>query len=427
MMDQCWNMPEGLSDEEGKLEALRCLSCKEPRCETGCPTSMRIRDFIKEIKNDNLSGAYDIIRECSNLPSICSIVCPHEKQCIGHCILNAKQKPINCGALERYVVERVSKSHEIKHNSSLNVAVIGAGPAGISCAMELAKNGSKVTIFEATDTFGGVMTTGIPSYRLAYERVNKIKEEVENLGIQVCYNHKMTESQILKLKESYDAVFIGVGLPKVKNLHIKGEDLKGVYNALDYLKQVNDYVKFGKGSMPVLSKHTIVIGAGNVAMDAARCAVRNGSKVTVAYRRNRELAPATKKEIREAEAEGVIFKFLNSPVEIIGESSVQGLKVELMELGEADASGRSRPVGTGKYTILECESIISAIGQNPEDLYDMGVLKTDSLYLSCEDLKTNVAGIYAGGDIVLGAKTVVEAMACGKRAAHLIFQDLAVK
>lgn len=423
-MSELWKMPQGYTDEEGILEASRCLSCKNPRCETGCPTSMRIRDFIKEIKNNDLEKAYDIIHDCSNLPTICSIVCPHEKQCMGHCILNAKGKPIHCGQLERYVVERLKKPVQIEHHCKLKVAVIGAGPAGISCAMELAKNGASVTIYEASDQFGGVMTTGIPSYRLSLEKVEQIEQEVRDLNIVIRYKMHLNEQEILALKKQYDAVFIGIGLPMVKSLRIPGEELPEVYNALKYLEQVNRYIKWNEGTMPKLSGTTIVIGAGNVAMDAARCALRQGAKVIVAYRRSREEAPATKKEIAEAEAEGAIFQFLKSPVEIIGNTKVEGLKVEIMQLGDEDASGRRRPVGTGEYTTLPCDYIISAIGQNPEDIYDAQQLKTDHSYLVCEDFKTNIEGIYAGGDIVLGAKTVVEAMVCGRKAARKIMQEV---
>lgn len=419
-----WEMPKGYTDEEGVLEASRCLSCKVPRCETGCPTSMRIRDFIKEIKNGNLEGASEIIYECSSLPSICSIVCPHEKQCEGHCILNVKEKPIHCGALERYVVERVKPAYSIEKKNSLKVAIVGAGPAGISCAMELAKKGTAVEIYEASDAFGGVLASGIPSYRLSLDKVHEIEQEVKALGIVIHFHCSLKEQQILDLKQKVDAVFIGIGLPLVKSLGIPGETIDGVYNALAYLKQVNDFVKFKKGALPALKGTTVVIGAGNVAMDAARCALREGSKVIVAYRRSRIEAPASQKEIQEAEQEGIIFKFLSAPAEVIGKNQVEGLKVEKMELGQPDASGRKRPVGTGEYEIISCDQIISAIGQNPADIYDAKQLSTDHLYLSCDEFRTNVSGIYAGGDIVLGAKTVVEAMVCGRKAAQLILKDL---
>ncbi len=421
-MNKLWEMEPCFTDEEAWIEADRCLSCKNPMCEKGCPTSMRIRDFIKEIKNRDLSKAYDIIHSCSSLPYICSIVCPHENQCQGHCILGIKGKPIACGSLERYVVENVKKPEKIETKSSKKVAVIGAGPAGISCAKELAKHGVQVEIYEATSYFGGVLSYGIPSYRLEYPMVQRIKEELDDLGVKVIYNRPLKESEIIELKKTYDAVFISIGLTKVKKLAIPNENLKGVYDALDFLKMVNDAVKFKTGSLPKLDGTTIIIGAGNVAMDAARSAVRLGSKALVVYRRSRLEAPATKHEIAMAEAEGVTFKFLNSPVEVLKDSAVCGLRVEIMELGEPDASGRRRPVGTNKFEDIPCNRIISAIGQSPEDIYDAKVLKTDYNYLVCDGLKTNLDGIYAGGDIVLGAKTVVEAMVCGRNVANMILE-----
>ncbi|MDE6656536.1 MAG: NAD(P)-dependent oxidoreductase [Anaeroplasmataceae bacterium] len=419
-MNKDWSMPEGLTEKEAKIEALRCLSCKNPRCEAGCPTHMRIRDFIQELKKDNLEGAYDIINSCSDLPYICSIVCPHEKQCVGHCVLGIQGKPIHCGNLERYVVENMSKPIPKENKLNKKVAIIGAGPAGISCAKELLKAGCSVEIFEATSFFGGVLTYGIPSYRLDISRVKRIEEELVSLGVVIHYNKHLKEKEIIELKKDFDAVFISIGLTQSKKLHIPNEDIKGVYDALEYLKAVNLDIKFGKGTRPKLTGTVIVIGAGNVAMDAARCAVRDGAKVLVVYRRSRLEAPATKHEIAEAEAEGVIFQFLNAPVEVLGKDKVRGLRVEEMKLGEPDASGRRKPVGTKKFCEIACNAIISAIGQDPEDIYDIGTLTTDYKYLVCNDLETNVAGIYAGGDIVLGAKTVVEAMDCGRQVARKI-------
>ncbi|MDE5855941.1 MAG: FAD-dependent oxidoreductase, partial [Anaeroplasmataceae bacterium] len=355
-----------------------------------------------------------------DLPYICSIVCPHEKQCVGHCVLGIQGKPIHCGNLERYVVENVNKPIIKEKKSNKKIAIIGAGPAGISCAKELLKAGCSVEIFEATTYFGGVMTYGIPSYRLDYSRVKRIEEELASLGVTIHYNKHLKESKIIELKKEFDAIFISIGLTKSKKLHIPNEDIKGVYDALEYLKAVNLDIKFGEGSRSKLSGTVVVIGAGNVAMDAARCAVRDGAKVLVVYRRSRLEAPATKREIAEAEAEGVIFQFLNAPVEVLGKDKVKGLRVEEMELGEPDASGRRRPVGTGKFCEISCDAIISAIGQDPEDIYDLGNFETDYKYLVCDDLKTNIKDIYAGGDIVLGAKTVVEAMDCGRKVAQKI-------
>ncbi|MDE7161997.1 MAG: FAD-dependent oxidoreductase [Anaeroplasmataceae bacterium] len=422
-MNEKWSMPEGMTEDEARIEALRCLSCKNPRCETGCPTRMRIRDFIKEIKVNRLEEAYEIINSCSDLPYICSIVCPHERQCVGHCVLGIQSKPIDCGKLERYVVEHMNKPIKIEKRSSQKVAIIGAGPAGLSCAKELLKAGCSVEIFEAESYIGGVLTYGIPSYRLDYTKITRIAAELEDLGAVIHFNTKLKESEIFDLKKQFDALFISIGLTKSKQLGIPNESLPGVYDALDYLKAVNLDIKLGQGNRPQLSGTVVVIGAGNVAMDAARCARKDGAKVLVVYRRSRLEAPATKQEIKEAEAEGVIFQFLNNPVEVLGEEKVEGIKVEEMTLGAPDASGRKRPVGTGKYCTILCDAIISAIGQDPEDIYDKHVLATDHKYLVCDGLKTNIEGIYAGGDIVLGAKTVVEAMDCGRQVAKLILDN----
>lgn len=421
-MNDGWKMPEGMLISDVKLEALRCLSCKNPRCETGCPTHMRIRDFIKEMKKDNLEGAYDIIQSCSSLPYICSIVCPHERQCVGHCILGIQGKPINCGKLEQYVVEHITKPLSKKSLCHKTIAIIGSGPAGLSCAKELLQAGCSVEIYEAESYIGGVLTYGIPNYRLDYSKVKKIEEELQSLGAVFHYNMKLNESEIIELKKSFDAVFISIGLTQSKKLGIPNESILGVYDALDYLKRVNLDIKLGQGNRPKFTGTVVVIGAGNVAMDAARCAIRDGAKVLVVYRRSRLEAPATKQEIAEAEAEGVLFQFLNAPVEIIGKDKVTGLKVEEMALGEPDSSGRRKPIGTGKFCLISCNTIISAIGQDPENIYDKGDFKVDHNYLVTEDLQTNIPGIYAGGDIVLGAKTVVEAMSCGRKVAEMILK-----
>ncbi len=418
-----WCMNKGYNRDEAILEASKCLSCKNPKCETGCPTNMRIRDFIKNIKEDNLSEAYDIIRECSSLPHICSIVCPVEKQCVGHCVLGIKGKPVNCNKLERYVVENIEKK-QIKNNTfNKKVAVIGTGPAGISCALELAKNGYYVEMFEEKSYFGGVLAYGIPNYRLDYDNVLKSLNELNELDVVINYNKKMLESDIINLKNSFDYIFISTGLTKSKKLGIKNENINGVINAFDYLVNVNEDIKLHLKNRPIFKGEVVVVGAGNVAMDAARCAKRDGSNVTIVYRRSRAEAPATNEEIKEALDDGVVFKFLNNPVEVIGVNNVCGIKVEQMELGEADSSGRRKPIGTGVFENIKCNYIISAIGQEPDDIYDKKELKTDYKYLVCNELKTNIEGIYAGGDIVLGAKTVVEAMTCGRKVSKMILEN----
>ena len=422
-MDNIWNKPLDYNDEEAKLEASRCLSCKKPMCQTGCPTGMRIRDFILEIKNDNLEEAAKIIDSCSSLSNICSVVCPHENQCMGHCVLGKKGKPINCGKLEKYVQNKVHYVREKSKANNIKVAVIGGGPAGLACSKELLLNGFDVTIYEAQNYLGGVMTYGIPSYRLDYSDVLRISDEITSLGAKVIYNTKLMESDILKLKETYKYIFIATGLTKVRKLGIPNDNIEGVYDALDFLMKSNMAIKLNLGEVPKLSGTVVVVGAGNVAMDAARSAIRLGaSKTIIAYRRSIEEAPATKHEINDAISEGVEFKFLTNPVEVLGSDKVTGVKCEVMKLTEPDESGRRRPVGTNEYINIDCDYIISAIGQIPDDIYDSKIIETDHNYIKATNLKTNVDNIFVGGDIYLGAKTVVEAMRCGREVASYIIE-----
>lgn len=423
-MEDKWLAPKDFTDEEAKLEASRCLSCKNPFCQSGCPTGMRIRDFIYQIKQDNLEEASRIIAGCSSLSNICSVVCLHENQCVGHCILNRKNQPIQVGRLERYVQNKTNFKKEKQEKKNAKIAVIGAGPAGLAAAKELLSFGFSVDIYEREKVAGGVMTYGIPSYRLDYSDVLRIYEEVKALGGCFIFGKKMLESDILKLRDSYDYVFVATGLTKVRKLGIPKDTLEGVYDALDFLRQMNYAVKLNEGTLPVLYGMVVVVGAGNVAMDAARSAVRLGAdKVIIAYRRSLEEAPATRHEIHEAVEDGVEFKFLTNPTEVLGDTRVTGVRCEIMKLLEPDESGRRRPAGTGEYTDISCDFIISAIGQIPEDIYNKGILKTDCGYLCADDLKTNVDKIYTGGDIYLGAKTVVEAMRCGRDFARRVLEE----
>lgn len=423
-MEDKWLAPKDFTDEEAKLEASRCLSCKNPFCQSGCPTGMRIRDFIYQIKQDNLEEASRIIAGCSSLSNICSVVCLHENQCVGHCILNRKNQPIQVGRLERYVQNKTNFKKEKQEKKNAKIAVIGAGPAGLAAAKELLSFGFSVDIYEREKVAGGVMTYGIPSYRLDYSDVLRIYEEVKALGGCFIFGKKMLESDILKLRDSYDYVFVATGLTKVRKLGIPKDTLEGVYDALDFLRQMNYAVKLNEGTLPVLYGTVVVVGAGNVAMDAARSAVRLGAdKVIIAYRRSLEEAPATRHEIHEAVEDGVEFKFLTNPTEVLGDTRVTGVRCEIMKLLEPDESGRRRPAGTGEYTDISCDFIISAIGQIPEDIYNEGILKTDCGYLCADDLKTNVDKIYTGGDIYLGAKTVVEAMRCGRDFARRVLEE----
>ena len=423
-MEDKWLAPKDFTDEEAKLEAARCLSCKNPLCQTGCPTSMRIRDFIYQIKQDNLEEASRIIAGCSSLSNICSVVCPHENQCVGHCILNRKNKPIQVGKLERYVQNKTNYKKTIQAKKNCKIAIIGAGPAGLAAAKDLLSYGFTVDIFEKEKVAGGVMTYGIPSYRLQYDDVLRIVDEVKALGANFIFGKKLFEEDILALRDSYDYIFIATGLTKVRKLGIPKDTIEGVYDALDFLMQMNYAIKLKEGTLPRLYGTVVVVGAGNVAMDAARSAVRLGAeKVIIAYRRSLEEAPATRHEIHDATTEGVEFRFLTNPVEVLGESHVTGVKCEIMKLTEPDESGRRRPVGTGEYVDIPCDFIISAIGQIPEDIYNQKEIKTDYGYICAQDLKTNVDKIYTGGDVYLGAKTVVEAMRCGRDFAKMVLDN----
>lgn len=409
---------------DGFEEAKRCLSCKVPRCQTGCPTGMQIRDFIKKIKENDLLGAAEIIRSNSSLTTICSVVCPHEKQCVGHCILNVKKAPINVGRLEQFVFDNIEYQEKIEHISNKKVAIIGTGPSGIACALELAVKGVKVTMFEAEPFFGGVLSYGIPNFRLDIKRVKEIENKLLNLGVEIKFNQKLSEQDIVSLQNDFDDIFIGVGLTSVKRLSIPNEDAEGVYDALDFLKGANYHFKYNVGKLQELKGTTIVVGAGNVAMDASRMAIRAGSeKVMIVYRRTLEEAPANKIEIDEAKEDGVEFKFLTNPTEILVENNrVRAVKCEMMELGEPDESGRRKPFGTGNFIEIPCDNVISAIGQIPSKLFNEKFANNNG-YLLCDDMATSIPHFYAGGDIVLGAKTVVEAQRCGRIAAKQILEN----
>ncbi len=417
----------GYTKEEALLEAKRCLSCKNPRCETGCPTSMKIRDFIKELKNENITEAANIISECSSLSAICSRVCHHEKQCVGHCILNAKGKPIEIGKLERFINDEVGIPYNKADEITGNVAVIGGGPASISCAKVLAQNGVNVTLFDNNKYLGGVMVTGIPNFRLNKDIVANYYNELKELGVLINLNTEITYDDIIHMKDEYDFIFLGTGLTKVKKLQALKEDLEGIYDALDLLKISNLASKYNIGDLPKLSGKTIVIGAGNVAMDASRMALRLGSsEVSIVYRRSIDEAPASKAEIDEALHDGVIFKFLTNPVKVIGDIKVQKLLCEKMILEDADETGRRTPVGSNDFFEIECDNIISAIGQNPDNLYANKDIETNGGYLiiNPETYETSDSKIYAGGDIALGPQTVVKAMVSGRVAAKEIINRL---
>lgn len=430
---------ENFTDEQASLEASRCLSCKNARCKQGCPVSIDIPSFIKEIKENNIEKAGEIIRQSSMLPSVCGRVCPQEKQCEGNCILGLKGDAVAIGALERYVGDKTeAKKQEIKENGK-KVAIVGSGCAGMSAAADLRNAGFEVSIFEALHEFGGVLRYGIPPFRLPRTVLDREIEALKEMGVKFFKNVIVGKSITIKQlqDEGYSAIFIcsGAGLPKMMN--IPGENLNGVYSANEFLTRVNlMHAQSPDTPTPLkIGKTTAIIGGGNVAMDAARTAVRVGyEKVYIFYRRTEHELPARLEEIRHAKEEGVDFQFLHAPVEIIGENGyVKAMKFEIMELGEPDASGRQRPVGTGKFKTVELDSVIVSLGTGPNPIIQRSAkdeeidLNTDNkgYIVINEQGETSVQQIYAGGDVApLGPSTAINAMGAGKRAAKAIIEAL---
>ena len=430
---------ENFTPEQAQIEASRCLNCKNARCKTGCPVSIDIPSFIKEVKENNIEKAGDIIRQSSMLPSVCGRVCPQEKQCEGKCILGIKGEPVAIGALERFVGDNTAaKKVDITPNGK-KVAIVGSGCAGMTAAADLRNAGFEVSVFEALHELGGVLRYGIPPFRLPRNVLDREIKALEEIGVKFYKNVVVGKSITIKQlqEEGYSAVFIcsGAGLPKM--MHIKGENLNNVYSANEFLTRVNlMHAQSPDTPTPLrVGKTTAIIGGGNVAMDAARTAVRIGyEKVYIFYRRTEKELPARLEEIRHAKEEGIEFKFLHAPVEIIGEDGwVKSMKFELMELGEPDASGRQRPVGTGKFVDYDLDSVIVSLGTGPNPIIQRSAndenidLETDNkgYIIINEKGETSVKNVYAGGDVApLGPSTAINAMGAGKRAAKAIIAAL---
>lgn len=435
----------GYNMEEAVEEASRCINCKNAQCMKGCPVSINIPKFISEVKNGDVKAAYDTISESSALPAVCGRVCPQESQCEGKCIRGFKGEPISIGKLERFVADW-ARENNIKpvgceNKNGKKVAVIGSGPSGLTCAGDLAKLGYDVTIFEALHEAGGVLVYGIPEFRLPKDTV--VKHEIENvisLGVKIETNvvigKSVTIDQLLT-EEGFDAVFIGSGAGLPKFMGIPGENANGVFSANEYLTRNNLMKAFREDyDTPIRpGKKVAVIGGGNVAMDAARTALRLGAEVHIVYRRSEEELPARVEEVHHAKEEGIIFNLLTNPTEILVDENgwVKGMKCVKMELGEPDASGRRRPVVIeGSEFEMELDTVIMSLGTSPNPLISsttegLEVNKWKCIVADEELGKTSKEGVYAGGDAVTGAATVILAMGAGKAAAKGIHEYLSNK
>ncbi|EEG29299.1 glutamate synthase (NADPH), homotetrameric [[Clostridium] methylpentosum DSM 5476] len=427
----------GYTEEMAMEEAKRCLNCKHKPCVSGCPVKVRIPEFIQCVAEGDFSKAYEVITSTNSLPAVCGRVCPQESQCESKCVRGIKGEPVAIGRLERFVADWYMKNGsdrvEKPASNGHKVAVIGAGPAGLTCAGDLAKLGYEVTVFEAFHTAGGVLVYGIPEFRLPKEIVKKEIDKLEALGVQIMTN--MVIGKVLSIDELFDemgfeAVFIGSGAGLPRFMNIPGEGLVGVYSANEFLTRMNLMKAYLEDyDTPIRkSKATAVVGGGNVAMDAARSAKRLGTEnVYIVYRRSEEELPARAEEVHHAKEEGIDFQLLTNPVRILGDDQghVTGIECVRMELGEPDESGRRRPVEIpGSNFVLEVDSVIMSIGTSPNPLLRTTTKNLEANKRGCliadENMKTTREGVYAGGDAVTGAATVILAMGAGKTAAESI-------
>jgi len=422
----------GFDLETAKREADRCLQCKKPKCREGCPIHNNIPEFIRLLREGKIEEAYWVDRETNSLPSVCSRVCPHEFQCEGACIRGKKGEAVAIGMLERFLVDWMIDNHKTMAKAcalpkNKKVAIVGSGPAGMTAAYHLAHEGYSCTIFESLPIFGGMLTVGIPAYRLPRDIINAEFDALKNCGVQVVNNIRIGQDKTLEdLKaEGYAAVFLGVGAHTSRKLGVEGEDLAGVSHGVDYLRRVN------LGEKLNLGKNVVVVGGGNVAIDVCRTALREGSdNVFILYRRSKDEMPASKAEIHHLEEEGVKIEFLAAPVKIHGENG-RLTKIECirMKLGECDASGRCRPVPMeGSNFMIEADAIVPAISQDVDTTAshgtDMTLSRWKTYQVDEETMQTNVDWIFAGGDGVLGPETAAKAIYQGKIAAESIHRFL---
>ncbi|PXX55297.1 homotetrameric NADPH-dependent glutamate synthase [Hungatella effluvii] len=432
----------GYNEEEARAEASRCLKCKNPKCVGGCPVSIDIPGFIKEVQEGNYEEAAKVIAKSSALPAVCGRVCPQESQCEGQCIRGIKGEPISIGKLERFVADWSRENGFVpaapEKTNGRKVAVIGSGPSGVTCAGDLAKMGYEVTIFEALHEPGGVLTYGIPEFRLPKEGV--VQPEIDNvrkLGVKietdVIIGKSVTIDELLD-EEGFEAVFIGSGAGLPMFMGIPGENANGVFSANEYLTRSNLMKAFRDDyDTPIVAgKKVAVVGGGNVAMDAARTALRLGADVHIVYRRSEAELPARAEEVHHAKEEGIIFNLLTNPIEILTDDNgwVNGMKCIKMELGEPDASGRRRPVAIeGSEFVIEVDTVIMSLGTSPNPLISATTKGLETNRRKCivaeeSNGKTTKEGVYAGGDAVTGAATVILAMEAGRAGARGIHEYL---
>ena len=426
----------GYNEEEALKEAERCLHCKIPKCVEGCPVKIKIPEFIAAIKEKNIKKAYEILSESTSLPAVCGRVCPQEKQCEAKCIRGIKGSSIAIGSLERYVAdEAIKNNYSTKINAKKKkkrVAVIGSGPSGLTCAGDLAKNGYDVTIYEVLHKAGGVLTYGIPEFRLPKSIVKNQVESLEKLGVKIKLNVPVGNAiTIEELRKDYDAVFIGTGAGLPKFMGIEGEDASGVFSANEILTRINLMGAYKKDCKTPIkkAKKAYVIGGGNVAMDAVRSLKRLGIEAHIMYRRSEEELPARKMEVEHAKEEGIEFNLLQNPVKIIvdDDNNVTGMEVVNMELTEPGEDGRRAVKEIKKSNhIVDCDMVVMALGTGPnhEALKSSDIILTERNLIEVKGTKTSLDNVYAGGDAVTGAATVILAMEAGKQAAAEIMELL---
>ena len=435
----------GYNAEEAMLEATRCIHCKKPRCMEACPVSVQIPRFIERVAAGDFAGAAQVIAEDSSLPAVCGRVCPQETQCEGSCILGIKGEPVSIGKLERFVgdwnIEHGTRSVQAGTPNGHKVAVVGSGPAGLACASDLAKMGYQVTMFEALHKAGGVLQYGIPEFRLPKDRV--VAAEVENvrrLGVRIETNVVVGRTETideLMAREGFDAVFIGSGAGLPRFMGIPGENLNGVVSANEFLTRANLMHAYDESyDTPIyVGQRVVVVGGGNVAMDAVRTAARLGADASIVYRRSEAELPARAEEVHHAKEEGIEFRMLTNPVEVLGDENgwVRGLRCVRMELGEPDESGRRSPVAVaGSEFDIACDVVIMALGTSPNPLIASTTEGLETNRRGCivadeETGATSRAGIFAGGDTVTGAATVILAMGAGRKAARAIDEYIRTK